>query len=532
MSQLRALLTVQAQSAWNRSLRESGVVGPVATAGVYALALAVLALPGGMCLEAGWDLGRRIAAGDHGEAIRLVTALEALFTVAFAVCGAFRHRIAFAHRDLGAYPIRPLTFLAAEIPAGAFEVFPLLASAGILCSHLGAALALPAASPLVALLALQAAVFMLLLQHLLGSCKRLLQKRPLPALLVGGALAAALVVPLVARGGDPRPAIGAAAVRLIAALPSSQGWAGLADLLAGRLGAAAGRWACMAAVTALLLGLTARVHAREMRMESTPTLRRKGEPRPLSFRWPPLGIARLHQKQVLATRQGTTQLAVSAIMGACAVVTLWAVRDVAGRGEELPEALASTLAATSRLPLLEIVLFVLLWTAAETWTNHFGWDAGGLRVLLTAPLAIPVLLAGKLLGTLELVGAHLALGAVPLLLVYRPGLHEAVTALAAVAWAAVAANLGGLVMAIRFPRSQTGAVATATPVYLGWVPGVLMLVLAQATWVVHRVAGAVGPWAPPLVFLLLLAAAVYGSHRALPALARFFLANQERLLGT
>lgn len=52
--------------------------------------------------------------------------LQAVFTLGFGLCGSFRYRPAIDTIRLGHFPISPLQLLLAEIPAGMFEVFPLL----------------------------------------------------------------------------------------------------------------------------------------------------------------------------------------------------------------------------------------------------------------------------------------------------------------------------------------------------------------------------------------------------------------------
>lgn len=531
MRAVRALLSAQARGAWNRALAESGLAGPVASAAALGVVALVLLLPGGITFVAGRDLGRSLTGADPSEPLLLLCSLQALFTVGFAFAGGFRHRLAFDRRELGALPIGDASFLLAEVPAGAFEVFPLLGLTGVLASNLGLAWALPAASPVILVLALQGALSLLLVQHLAGAVKRLAQKRPWPALAVAGLLAAAGWWWLGASGGDPRPVVKHAVVAVLPWLPGSLGYAGLVDLLAGRVAVGAGRLVLMLAGTGLLLGAVAWVHGREWRTEAAAPLRRRGAPAPLPFRRPAAGIARLHQRLVLGTGQGRTLVVIPAVMTASLVVGLAAFRSLEGRGETLPEGLLAAFARLERLPLLEVTVFLALWASAELWTNHFGWDGRGLQAQLGLPITVRELLLGKLLGVLRLLAIAVLLATAPVLLVYRPRPAEVLAALAGGAGAAVVVATAGMALAIRFPRTQSRTRSRATPLWLGWVPGAVMLVVVLLVAVVHRACGPAGEWAAPAVLALLAALAAASARRALPLLEALFDASRERLVG-
>ena len=531
MRAARPLVTAQARGAWNRALAESGLAGPVASAAALGVVALVLLVPAGITFGAGRDLGRDLTGADPAEALLLLCSLQALFTVGFAVAGGFRHRLAFDRRELGAYPIGDTSFLLAEIPAGAFEVFPLLGLTGILASNLGLASVRPAASPLILVLALQGALSLLLVQHLAGAVKRLARKRPWPALAVAAVLAAVGWCWLRASGDDPRPALQGAFLAAIPWLPGSIGYAGLVDVLAGRLATGAGRFMLMLAATGLLFGAVAWLHGREWRAEAAPLFGRRGEPATLRFRRPAVGIARLHQRLVLGTAQGWTLLVIPTVMTLSLVVALTGLRSLAGRGETMPEALLDAFARLEGMPLLEVTVFLALWVTADLWTNHFGWDGRGLQAQLALPITVRELLLGKLLGVLRLLAFAVALATTPLLAVYRPRPAEVVSAVAGVVGAAVVVATAGLAFAIRFPRAQSRTRSRATPLWLGWVPGAAMVAVVTVVVLVHRVCAAAGEWAAPAALALLAALAAAGARRAMPVLEGVFDANRERLFG-
>lgn len=529
MRVIRALVTAQARSAWNRALAESGLVGPLATGATVGLVGLVLLVPGAMTFGAGRTLGRGLTGTDPSEELLLLCSLQALFTVGFALLGGFRHRLAFTRRQLGAFPIGVASFVAAEIPAGAFEAFPLLGLTGIAASNLGLATALPAASPLILVLALVGALSLLLLQHLAGAVKRLALKRPGATLAVIVAVGLGLAAWLGAIDGDPRPALRAAVVGAIPMLPGSFGYAGLVDLAAGRLGAGLGRWMLMATGVSLLAMVTVWTHGREWRTEAAGGGGRKGEAAPLRFRRPWAGIARLHQRQVLGTRQGWVLLLIPALMSTCLVMVVTAVRSLVGRGEELPAGILSAASRLEQLPLVEVALLLALWTTAELWSNHFGWDGRGLQSLLTLPVSVRDLLVGKVLGVLGLLAAAGMLSVLPLAWTSRPPLFEVAAGLAAAAAGAIVLTTGGLVLAIRFPRAQSRTVSRATPIWLGWIPGAAMVLVVTLVVTVHRLCAPFGPWAAPIAFTASAFAAVAGARRGLRFLEPLFDAHRERL---
>lgn len=531
MRVIRALVTAQARSAWNRALAESGLAGPLATGLTIGLVALVLLVPAAMTFAAGRSLGRGLTGADPSEALLLLCSLQALVTVGFALLGGFRHRLAFTRRQLGAFPIGVASFVAAEIPAGAFEVFPLLGLTGIAASNLGLATALPASSPLILVLALQGALSLLLLQHLAGSVKRLLLKRPGAGLAAAAALGVGLAGWLGAAGGDAGRVLRAAVVGAIPMLPGSFGYAGLVDLAAGRLGAGLGRWMLMATGVCLLAMVTVWTHGREWRTEVGGWSRRRAEPALLSFRRPATGIARLHQRQVLSTRQGWVLLLIPSLMSLCLVMVVTATRSLVGRGEELPAGILSAASRLEQLPLVEVALLLALWTTAELWTNHFGWDGRGLQSLLTLPVSVRDLLLGKMLGVLGLLAAAGMLSVLPVAWTSRPSLFEVAAGLAAAAAGAIVLTTGGLVLAIRFPRAQSRTVSRATPIWLGWIPGVAMVLVVTLVVIVHRLCAPFGPWAAPIAFTASAFATAAGVRRAPRFLEPLFDAHRERLLG-
>jgi hypothetical protein len=366
---------------------------------------------------------------------------------------------------------------------------------------------------------------------LLGSFKRYAFKRPLRVVVVATVVTLPVLLALVIQGGDPRPTLRSAVAGVIPFLPGSQGYGALVDLLDGRLAPALARLAYVVAATGVLTVLTAMVHWRETRVEAQVRGRRRSEAPVLRFRTPAAGVAVLHLRQLLDSRNGKVFFFVPLLMSGGAALWLWMMRFAERSGEALPEDLAGALTRVQGVPLLEIFLFVVIWMNGEIWTNHFGWDRGGLRALLVLPLSHRQLLVGKLQGILRFTALQSAVCVIPLLFVYRPVATEVVGGVAAAGATFVVVTAGGQLLSIRFPRAVSRTSTGTMPIYLSWIPGVAMVLLATATVLIHKVTATVSPWAAPLVFLVLLGAAVVIYLRALPLIGAYLASERQRLLG-
>ncbi len=531
VAQVWALLMAQMRNVCNRTLRDSGLTGMVTTGAVLLGVGLVLALPGLVVLRIGFELGKEVAAAFEPQALRYWCGFQAVFTVGFAGLGGLRHRLCFSRRDLGIYPLRPVALLAAEIPAGIIEVFPLLGTMGIVCTSIGFAIALPRATPGILVLAVQGIVWMLILQHLAGSVRRWVVKRRAAQI---GFLALGLATMLLGLAeGDPRPAIRAVADQLMIHLPGSIGYQGLLDMLSGSPGLGLGRIVLCLLATLALLMITAWVHSRELVTESSLSGRRRQEPPRLDFRRPAGGLGRLFFKQLLDSHFGLLMLFFPLLAAAGLDFFLWALRLVASRaeaGEVLPGPIVG-LTRLHELPLFELFLFATVWMGIEIFSNQFGWDGRGLRTLLILPLPVRQILLGKLYGLARFLGLQLVLSVPFLLPFYRPSGVELISGVGGAGAAFMVVVAGGHLFSARFPRLVEATGTSGMPLHLSWIPGLTMVILGLVFASVRALAMAIAPWVPALFMPLLFAAAVAGYRVLLPTIARQVTTQQERLLG-
>jgi hypothetical protein len=410
------------------------------------------------------------------------------------------------------------------------EVFPLLGVTGIFCSILGFAAAQPIAIPALLLLLVVEVLQLLLLQHMAGCLKRLLQKRPAVALAAILLIVLTLVLFFANLGGDPRPAIRAAANQAVQYLPGSMLSQGLMVLLTGAAVRSLALVGSAVLITLVLLGATAIVFARELTTEVAISGQQRTEPPALGFRTPVVGLARLFCQQVTSTRFGLVMLCVPPTLGAAMAVLVWLTNSTDLRADSLPETIASGLARMQQLPLLELLMFIVVWIGAEIWMNQFGWDRQGLRTLLVLPLPMRQVLLGKLFGMAAITVLQILLASLPLLLVYRPSLVEIVSGAGGAGSVFLVMVAVGHMFSARFPRTIEKIGGTSMPIYLSWIPGIIMLVLCSVVATIQRSAGAALSWSPAVVLPLLLVASIIGYRRLLPSIARYVDSQKERLL--
>lgn len=524
---VRALLEAQARNAWNRTRRESALGGPVATLAVLLLVAAVLALPGLLTLGLGLDLGEELRASPDPALLQRWNAFQALFTVVFAVLGSFRHRPAFQFRDIGRFPVTPLQLLAAELPASLFEVFPLLGAAGIACSNLGLAVRLSAAAPLVAILAVEGIASMVAVLFLAATLRRFLLRRRARALAFGlGVLAAAMAL---GREGF-RTLFRSWIPQLIPILPGSQGYAGLLDLGQGNPATGLARILAALAATAALLTLAAWLHRRQLGGESSPTGPRQRACFDLRFERPASGVGRLFFRQLLDSKAGRVLLFGPLMFSAPAILLAWAIQYDASRDRLFRDATERLSAALGGVPIFEIFLVLVIVLDSQIWMNQFGWDREGVRTLLLLPVAPRDLLVGKTLGLLRFTALQALIGVPPLFSLTTPSLRDAISAVAAAGSVFLVVAGTGQVFSSRFPRAAAWDGGAALPLYVSWVPTVLLLIMAGALTGVHAIAGLAGEWATAGALVALFGAVAALHAAALPTLESRLRLEQERLL--
>lgn len=528
LATLAALLSAQRRSFWNRLRHESALGGRAATAVSLGVVGLLLLLPGFFAVRLGRSLGEELVAGTDPAALDRWNGFQAVFTVLFALLGSFRLRPVFDLARLGHYPIAPFTLLLAEIPAGMFEVFPLLGGAAIVLTHVGLATAMPRALLPILLLALQGLAAMLALLFLAAALRRWLLRHRLLA----GVVAVVLVATGLATGGEPLRWIGrAGAAWLVARLPGSSGAQGLLALRAGRLGDGLAGLALALGLTLAALGLAALVHHRERSSAPGATHARRRAAPELRFTSPTAAIAGLHCRALLASKSGRLSLAMPALLFGPFALVLLLVRSAVTAIPDLPADLAAMLARVENAPILAWSLVAIVLLSPELWMNQFGWDRSGVRGLLVLPLPAADLLRGKLYGVARFVALQCLLGCLPLLLVYRLGPDTAASALGAGATAFIVLAAAGQYFSLRFPRAVAPDRAANLPLHLSWIPTVLGALVILVLAGVAAIAGEIAPWLPPLALVALAAGAAAGYRFALPTLAKLLAEQQERLLG-
>lgn len=504
MSPFRALLVAQLQQTWNRTRRESGLVGVAAGLAVgFLSAFALL----GPALGAGlisFRLGREIGnPASAGVAVAWLTGLHATFALGFGLLGGLQNRLAFSRDTFRLYPVPPLQLLLAELPAGLLEVFPLVSATWLTACGAGLAAAQPGATSLSALLAAQGILWAALFTHLAGSVKRLAFKRPallLPGLLLVGAFAVA------------------------AAACAWQGFAGLAEYVAVEAWHGLARQLPAPAFSAFLLVVVARVHAWEGRTEGVPRATGRA-PRPFVFARPSRGVARLLVLEVLGTKLGRILVAMPLFLSGAVVLLVFVQQDVAAGGGK------PVLPGIAALPWFGLFFPAVVLLDRELWMNQFGPDRHGVKTLLLVPVPTEEILVGKLQGLLAVALLQAALGVVPLFAIRAPGPAELLWGIAAGGTTFLFSAGAGHVLSARFPRAVLpDGQARPLPTGLTLIPLGMFAATISVLSATHSVSGRLGPWGPPLGHALVLAASVAGYRALLPHLARAVVACRERLV--
>lgn len=405
VSPFRALLAAHGQTTWNRSVREMG------RQGAWVLALVVVVLSGlgalGLLLGGGalgWLLGGRL---ERPVVTTILGALLAFFSFGGGLMGGLLGGTReLAWESYRGFPLRLRTLYLAELTAGLADLLPLtmtLALAGLL---LGLGLAAPGTLPLVPLLLLETLLMLLALQLLMGGLASALVKR-LRTVLVGLAvlawLGSTLMSPALPRRsesrttGSPRgaqvqqvQALGRGAARVLEALPTHAAARSLVKAQQGQWGAALALHLYPLSLLALVMGLGARVMAREANgTAAAPATRGPG--RLWSFRHPAEGIGRLHFQTLMRSHLGRFAF----LMPLMTVVLL-----------------KGPFAQFKAQPLWTVpIAFAYLSLVGNNFVfNQFGLDRHGVKGLLLLPVAAEDLLKGKLLG----MAAHQGLQALAL----------------------------------------------------------------------------------------------------------------------
>jgi hypothetical protein len=516
---LRSLVAAQLQVEWNRLRREAGAGGRLASVGIAAMVALALSVPAAFLARLGWGLGQELRAGADAGVLRSWQLLQAGLSVGFGLLAGWRFRPAFSAAALARFPVRGRDLLIAELPASLLEVFPLLAAVGLGASHLGMAAAWPVMAPLILLAGALGVVTMLAAAALSAAAWRALFQRawaPLLPVVAGLAL-------WQAGWENVREGLRVAGRVGVESLPTSRGLAALLDLRAGELADAARGFAITVLSAAAVFALAAWVHARSVMRSGNPEARPRRRPR-----GGPTSLGALFQAQVLATAGGRQLLFMPVLLTAPLAILVVSVRSAVERGEVMPEPLVRLAGAAQGLPWPWLV-FVFVALDAELWLNQFGFDGGGLRLLLQLPVSAERLLLGRLAGLARLAAVQTLLGCLPLLAVRLPSPAEVVAGLGMGAFAVIAAGGAGQLFSLRFPRRIEARGSTSLPLRFSWVPLAVLLPLVAWLAAAQALAAPLGSAAVAAAPVALALLAGLGYRWALPLLARQLGLQRERL---
>lgn len=517
---------------WNRGRRSIGlgaVTGGLVLVGIVALALLPV-----------WGLTARLLGSFVRQMQRPVEAPEALtaldvamlvFSMALGVIGGLRQRLRLAWRDYGLYPVPAPSLLLAELPLGLAAPVPLVGAAGLAGAMTALLARQPTAWALTLWVYLQAILWLLLLQHLIGNLKRMLFRRP--ARVLAWALALAAVGAVAIASGPPpvAPASDHALLfRLLDQQPGAYGNRAILLWLQGQRAAALRLAVVPAAFSLLLFVLAIWVHAAEVRVE-----RRTGRiPRRFLFGGrldrPSIAVGRLFAAQLLRNHTPRAFLFAPALFALAITAARGIVQLDMDPYYTAYQALVPWLRAFLSLPLTAVFLCAVPVLNTGVWLNQFGYDRQGVRVLLSLPLATADLLRGKLLGALAYLGVQAGVGAALLLVVYRPSVTEVLSGLAGAVIVLLGAVAWGHVLSSAHARPVRRDTETALAAVTELAPLVVVLVSGSLVSALYVGAGQLGPWVR-VGCMCLVALIAVGAYAALvPWLARAVDARRDRLV--
>jgi hypothetical protein len=287
----------------------------------------------------------------------------------------------------------------------------------------------------------------------------------------------------------------------------------------------------VAVVTTTALAVAAAwLHRRELATEAAASASRGPWAPSLFDRRPRHALARLFERELLATSAGRVHLLLPGLFAVSGWLWLSATAAIEARGDTLPEGLAAFTARARDLPLAAILLFVVVWLGAEIWANQFGWSGRGLVRLLTLPVSFEDLLAARLQAIARFAAAQGGLALLPLLLIHRPTVVEVVAGVAGAGAALVVVVAAGHAFSARFPRLVSGHGSSTMPVYLSWAPSLTVVVVGLTGAVLYRAGELVAWWGPAAVMVAALVAVLAAYRRLLPRLAALVEGERERLV--
>jgi hypothetical protein len=533
---VRALLTAHVQSQWNQTLRQSGLAEKASTIAVFILVILVLMIPAYMTFKYGMYLGDQIKETPE-SALLFWCGLQAQFTVVCAILGGFRHKITFSFKEVGRYPLPLIQVILAEIPAGFFEVFPILGGIGILFSNLGLAVKLPEWIPLILFLTIHGILSMLILLVIAGSAKRFLMKQSKKTLIIG--LIILLTVIFMSK----------AEIRLflrpivmffipifpvdqpyIPFLPGSQGYAGMINFMTGGItgGVLLILGACVS--TTVLLILAGWIHYKEFSTEHAASKTRKHHDHGIKFRFPVSGISLVFLKQLLASISVRLILFVCFLITSFGAVGIYIVRQALSNSEVIPPQMAMITERVQEISFYGLMLYFLVLFNSDIWMNQFGWDRGGIRTLLTLPISTKDLLLGKMMGIMRFYFLQILIASVPLLFVYTPSLSELIGGIAAAGTLLLICTAIGHLISVRFPRPIHRDGSSNIRFSLLWIPLAFFITISLCLTLVKLIGRFFGDWGSSLSMVVVLGITLIAYFRTLPYLSNEVYRNRENLL--
>lgn len=535
MKTLRALLVAHASSQWNRTLRDSGLAEKASAAMSLGLVGVILAIPCLLVFKYGLSLGRRFAASPDDVLLEWC-ALQAIFSLTFAILGGFRNKLAFTFKELGRFPLPRFQVLLAEIPASLFEGFPILGLAGILFSHAGFVISQPLNAPFILLLAVHSILIMLLTLSIAGSLKRFLFKRRNAVVITGLLLLFAWIVSgkldfhALFKGviGFLFPMMpgGQADIQW---LPNAQAYFAFADLISGRVTSGLLRLSYSLGATFLLLFISAWVHHRELTTEVRLSGSGMQPSSDFKFSRPHAGVCALFIKELLDSASGKLTLFIPLMFTGGYALILWLMRTSQDNGDSIP-VLESALKYQENLPVMALLLYGCILIDSDIWMNQFGWDRHGIRLLISLPISFESILLGKMLGLFQFTAIQILLASAPLLIVHSLDIRELICAIgAAGTYFVLSAGIGQLI-SVQYPRAVNRTSDSTVKLHLSWIPMVI-LTIALATWITgSRMGARLGNWGEPVCLLAIFALSLAVYRLALPSLARRMDLSRDRLL--
>jgi hypothetical protein len=533
---VRALLTAHAQSQWNETLRQSGLAEKASTVAVISLVSLILMIPAYMTFKYGMYLGDKIKETPE-SALLFWCGLQAQFTVVCAVLGGFRHKIVFSFKELGRYPLPRIQVILAEIPAGFFEVFPILGGIGIVFSNLGLAVKLPEWIPLILPLALHGILSMLILLVIAGSAKRFLMKQRKRTLIIG--LILLLTVVFLSKA-ETLLFLRAFFMFImpvflvdqpyIPFLPGSQGYTGMINLMTGDItgGVLLLLGACVS--TIVLLILAAWIHNKQLSTEHAASKTRKHHDHEIKFRFQAGGVSLVFLKQLLASTSGRLNLFTGFLLTfGCAFFTFM-MRQGLSKGKLIPPQMVMITERLQEIPVYGLMLYLLVLFNSDIWMNQFGWDRGGIRTLLTLPISTRNLLLGKMMGMLRFYFLQILIASVPLLFVYTPSLSELIGGIAAAMTLLLICTAIGHLISVKFPRPVLRHGTSNIRFNLSWIPLVLFITISLCLTIVILIGRLFGAWGSSLSMVIVLGITLIAYFRTLPRLSKEFYYDRENLL--